>query len=79
MNEEHSLVAGSGVSWMKRWKEKLRAAFDYWIILVVMGDSQIVPPCGWKDPTHKSASELQKLCEVMGVVIAKSTSTFTAF
>ena len=45
-----------------------------------MGDAQRLPPCGLEDPTQKSASELQKCFEVMGLIITnKLTSTFTAF
>ena len=64
---------------MKRWKENLEATLDYCIILVIMGNVQILPPCGWEDPTDKSASELQRFFEVMGLITVKSTSTFTAF
>ena len=55
------------------------AACDYCIILLMMRDAQRLPPCGWEDPTHKSASELQIFFEVMRLIIAKSTSIFTAF
>ena len=55
------------------------AACDYCIILLMMRDAQRLPPCGWEDPTHKSASELQIFFEVMKLIIAKSTSIFTAF
>ena len=34
--------------------------------------------CGWEDPTHKFASELQNLFKVMGWVIVKSAPLFTA-
>ena len=44
-----------------------------------MGNAQILPPCGLEDPTDKSASELQRFFEVMGLITVKSTSTFTAF
>ena len=78
INEKH-LPAGNGANWMKRGEEKLGAACEYCIIMVMMGDAYRVPPCGWEYPTLKSASELQKLFEVMGLVIVKTTSTFTAF
>ena len=64
---------------MKRWKENMGAACDYCIILLMMRDAQRLPPCGWEDPTHQSASELQIFFEVMRLIIAKSTSIFTAF
>ena len=64
---------------MKRWKENLEETFDYCIILVIMANTQRLPPCGWEDPTHKSESELQRFFEVMGLITVKSTSTFTAF
>ena len=64
---------------MTRWKENLGAACDYCIILLMIRDAQRLPLCGWEDPTHKSASELQRFFEVMRLIIAKSTSLFTAF
>ena len=62
----------------KYGKKKLGAACEYCMILVMMGDAQRVPPCGWEYPTIKFSSELQKWCKVMGLVIVKSTSAFTA-
>ena len=44
-----------------------------------MGDALRLPPCGWEDTTNKSASELQNLFEVMGLITVNSTSTFTTF
>ena len=77
INEKNSLPAGSGASWMKKRKEKLGTASEYCIILAMMEDTKRVPSCGWEYPTIKSASKLQKLFEVMGLVIVKSTSNFT--
>ena len=51
---------------------------EYCIILVMMEDAYSVSHCRWGYPNLKSASELQKLFEVMVLVIVKSTSTFTA-
>ena len=62
-------IGGSVGSWVKRWKEKL----------VMMEDAWRVHPCGWEYPTLKSVSELQKLFEIIGLVIVKSTFTFTGF
>ena len=79
INEKYYLPAGNGANWTKRGEEKLGAACEYYITMVMMGDAYRVPPCGWEYPTLKSASELQKLFEAMGLVIVKTTSTFTAF
>ena len=46
INEKNSLPAGSGASWMKERKEKLGTACEYCIILVMMGDTKRIPPCG---------------------------------
>ena len=63
-----SLPGWSGARRMNRWKGKLGGACEYYIILAIIEDAQRVPPCKWEYPTLMSASELQKLFEIMGLV-----------
>ena len=63
---------------MKRKTGRSLQVCEYCILLVMIGDTQRVPPCG-QYPTLKSISDLKTLFEMMGLLIVKSTSNFPEF